>query len=131
SNRFIASTVAGLLFASLTAHAAQAPSPAQASPSTPAATTDAITVQGCIQPSVNAVSATPDAVAVGTSGSVSTATAYILASAVKPTGTHASTAGASAAVAPTYQLSAGGSKLTPHVCHKVKNTGKLGGPDRS
>ena len=131
SNRFIASTVAGLLFASLTAHAAQAPSPAQASPSTPAATTDAITVQGCIQPSVNAVSATPDAVAVGTSGSVSTATAYILASAVKPTGTSGSSATATAPIAPTYQLAAEDSKLTPHVGHKVEITGTLASPSPS
>jgi hypothetical protein len=125
--RLILSALAVLLGASLTTLAAQTPSTAAqtASTSTP---TNAVTVEGCIQPSVNAVSATPDAVAVGTSGSVSTATAYILARAMKPTGTSGSSAAGSAAIAPTYQLAAEDSKLTPHVGHKVEITGTLVSP---
>ena len=125
--RLILTALAVLLGASLTTLAAQTPSPAAqtASTSTP---TNAVTVEGCIQPSVNAVSATPDAVAVGTSGSVSTATAYILTRAMKPTGTSGSSAAGSAAIAPTYQLAAEDSKLTPHVGHKVEITGTLVSP---
>jgi hypothetical protein len=122
SSRLIASTFALLLGASLTTLAAQTPSPAAHG---------AMTVQGCIQPSVNAVSATPDAVAVGTAGSVSTATAYILTRAMTPTGTSGSSASASAPIAPTYQLSAEDSKLTPHVGHKVEITGTLVSADKS
>jgi hypothetical protein len=129
--RLITTALVFLLGASLTALAAQTPPPtAQTSRST-SASTNAITVQGCIQPSVNAVSATPDAVAAGTSGSVSTATAYILASATKPAATSESSAGGSATVAPTYQLSAQDSKLTPHVGHKVEITGTLMSPNAS
>jgi hypothetical protein len=80
---------------------------------------------------VDAVSATPDAVAVGTSGSVSTATAYILASAMKPTATSGSSVSASAPIAPTYQLAAEDSKLTPHVGHTVEITGTLVNPEKS
>jgi hypothetical protein len=125
--RLITTTLAFLLGASLTALAGQTPSPAAQT----ARSTDAVTVQGCIQPSVDAVSATPDAVAANTSGSVSTATAYILASAMKPTGTSGSSASGSAAVAPTYQLAAEDSKLTPHVGHKVEITGMLVSPGRA
>ena len=81
-------------------------------------------VQGCIQPSVIAVSVTPDAV--GTSGtSVSTATAFILTSALRPAGTSGSTAASSAPVASTYQLDVEDSKLIPHVGHKVEISGML------
>jgi hypothetical protein len=132
SDRHLITTTLGLLLgASLTALAAQTPSPAAQTAASTSAPTNAITVQGCIQPSVNAVSATPDAVAAGTSGSVSTATAYILASAIKPTGTSGSSASASAPIAPTYQLSAEDSKLTPHVGHKVEITGTLLSPNAS
>ena len=127
-HRLIPTTLALLLGASLTALAAQTPSPSAQTPASTSPPTDAITVQGCIQPSVNAVSATPDAVAAGTAGSVSTATAYILARAIKPTGTSGSSARGSAAIAPTYQLSAEDSKLTPHVGHKVEITGALVSP---
>jgi hypothetical protein len=129
--RLITTTLAFLLGASLTAFAAQTPSPAVQTAASPSTPTDAITVQGCIQPIVNAVSATPDAVATGTSGSVSTATAYILARAIKPTGTSGSSAGASTAIAATYQLSAEDSKLTPHVGHTVEITGTLVSPKAS
>jgi hypothetical protein len=78
---------------------------------------------------VDAVSATPDAVAAGTSGSVSTATAYILTRAIKSTGTSGSSA--AAANAPTYQLSAEDAKLTPHVGHTVEITGTLVSPSPS
>jgi hypothetical protein len=128
NRRLITTTLAFLLGASLTAVAAQTPSPTAQAARPTSAPTDAITVQGCIQPSVNAVSATPDAVAAGTSGSVSTATAYILARAIKPTGTTGTTASASAPIASTYQLSAEDSKLTPHVGHKVEITGMLVSP---
>jgi hypothetical protein len=132
NRRLITSTLALLLGASLTtALAAQTTSPRAQTAGSTAAATETITVQGCIQPSVNAVSATPDTVAVGTSGSVSTATAYILARAMKPTGTSGSTTSASAPIAPTYQLSAEDSKLTPHVGHKVEITGTLVSPSKS
>jgi hypothetical protein len=108
NRRLTTSTLALVLGASLAALAAQAPSRTPQTAGSTAAATDAITVQGCVQPSVNAVSATPDAVAVGTSGSVSTATAYILVSGVKPTGTSGSGTSASAPIAPTYQLAAEG-----------------------
>jgi hypothetical protein len=133
SRRLFTSTFALLLGSLLTAYAAQTPSPAAQGAGSTSATPAVITVQGCIQPSVNAVSATPDAVAVGTSGSVSTATPYILASAsaMKATGTSGSSASASAPVAPTYQLAAEDSKLTPHVGHKVELTGTLVIPGQS
>jgi hypothetical protein len=126
--RLILSALAVLLGASLTTLAAQTPSPAAQTAASTSTPTNAVTVEGCIQPSVNAVSATPDAVAVGTSGSVSTATAYILTRAMKPTGTSGSSAAGSAAIAPTYQLAAEDSKLTPHVGHKVEITGTLVSP---
>src|SRR5258706_2059960 len=119
SRHLTISAFALLLGTSLTV-AAQTPSPAAQTAGATSAATEGITVQGCIQPSVNAVSATPDAVAVGTSGSVSTATPYILTSAIKPTGTSGSSAATAAApIAPTYQLAAEDSKLTPHVGHTV------------
>jgi hypothetical protein len=131
SNPLIAGTFVLLLGASLTAYAAQTPSPATQRPGSTSASLDPITVQGCVQPSVDAVSATPDAVPVGTSGSVSTATAYILASAMKPTATSGSSVSASAPVSPTYQLAAEDSKLTPHVGHTVEITGTLVHPEKS
>jgi hypothetical protein len=130
-HRLITTTLAFLLGASLTALAAQTPSPSVQTAGSTSAPTTAITVQGCIQPSVDAVSATPDAVAAGTSGSVSTATAYILARAIKPAGTSGSSAAGTAAIAPTYQLSAEDSKLTPHVGHTVEITGMLVSPSPS
>lgn len=111
--------------------AAQTPSPAAQTAGSTTAPTGAITVQGCIQPSVNAVSAIPDAIAVGAPGSISTATPYILASVMKPTGTSGSSANASAPIVPTYQLSAEDSKLTPHVGHNVEITGTVVSPDQS
>ena len=117
SRIFMAGTFATLLCASL---AAQAPTQTP----TPSPKADTITVQGCITPSVNAVSATPDAV--GTSGtSVSTATAFILATAMKPAGTSGSSAASSAPVASAYQLQVEDSKLIPHVGHKVEISGTL------
>jgi len=129
--RLITTTLAFLLRASLTALAAQTPSPTAQTASSTSAPTNSITVQGCVQPSVDAVSATPDAVAAGTSGSVSTATAYILTRAIKSTGTSGSSAAATAANAPTYQLSAEDAKLTPHVGHTVEITGTLVSPSPS
>jgi hypothetical protein len=123
------SAFALLLGTSLTV-AAQTPLPAAQTAGATSAATEGITVQGCIQPSVNAVSATPDAVAVGTSGSVSTATPYILTSAIRPTGTSGSSA-AAAPIAPTYQLAAEDSRLTPHVGHTVEIMGTLVRPDTS
>jgi hypothetical protein len=126
SKIFMASTFATLLCASL---AAQAPTqPPTADPAQRAARSSAkantITVQGCVTPSVNAVSATPDAV--GTSGtSVSTATAFILATAMKPAGTSGSSAASSAPAASAYQLDVEDSKLIPHVGHKVEISGTL------
>jgi hypothetical protein len=97
--------------------------PAQSATGSPAKA-GTITVQGCITPSVNAVSATPDAV--GTSGtSVSTATAFILATAMNPAGTSGSSAASSAPVASAYQLDVEDSKLIPHVGHKVEISGTV------
>jgi hypothetical protein len=129
--RLIPTSLAFLLGASLTALAAQTPSPTAQTTGSNSAPSNAITVQGCIQPSVNAVSATPDAVAAGTSGSVSTATAYILTRSIKPAATSGSNASGAAALASTYQLSAEDSKLTPHVGHKVEITGTLVSPNAS
>ena len=133
-------TIAALatcLSAGLSAQApqTQTPSPGQApAPSAPAAASrssaaNSVVVQGCIQPSVNAVSATPDAV--GTSGSVSTATAFILTSAERPTGTSGSSANAAAPIASTYQLAVEDSKLIPHVGHKVEITGTVVSGEKS
>jgi len=112
---------------------ADTPQPPTAAPTQSAArsssSADTIVVEGCIQPSVNAVSATPDAV--GTAGSVSTATAFILVSAMKPAGTSGSTASSSLPVASTYQLDVEDSKLIPHVGHKVEISGTLKSPDKS
>lgn len=129
NRRLITTTFALVLGASLTTLFAQTP-PASRTTGSTVASTNAITVEGCIQPSVDAVSSTPDAIAIGNSGSVSTATAYILVRAIKPAGTSGSNASA-AASAPTYQLSAEDAKLTPHVGHKVEITGTLVSPDNS
>lgn len=127
---FLTSAFAVLIGASLAAQATQSTTPSAAAPPAVSAVADSVVVQGCIQPSVNAVSATPDAV--GTSGrSVSTATAFILTDAMKPTGTTGSSATPSAAVEPTFQLSVEDSKLIPHVGHMVEITGKLVSPDPS
>jgi len=148
SKIFLASTFATLLCASLAAQApTQTPTPSpsalalaqptisgdtpQPRTAAPAQSTtrssakaDTIIVQGCIQPSVIAVSVTPDAA--GTSGlSVSTATAYILTSAMKPAGTSGSSAASSAPVVSVYQLDVEDSKLIPHVGHKVEVSGTL------
>ena len=128
---------ATFLSAALSAQApqAQTPSPSQApAPSTPptaarSSAANSVVVQGCIQPSVNAVSATPDAV--GTSGSVSTATAFILTSAERPTGTSGSSASTAAPIASTYQLAVEDSKLIPHVGHKVEITGTVVSGEKS
>ena len=126
---FLTSAFAVLVCASLAAQAPQSTTPSAAAPPAAPAAAGAVVVQGCIQPSVNAVSATPDAV--GTTGrSVSTATAFILTEAMKPTGTTGSSA-APSAVEPTYQLSVEDSKLIPHVGHMVEITGKLVSPDPS
>jgi hypothetical protein len=125
---FFTSAFAMLVCASLAAQATQSTTPSASAPSASAAA-NSVVVQGCIQPSVNTVSATPDAV--GTSGrSVSTATAFILTDAMKPTGTSGSSATPSA-VEPTYQLSVEDSKLIPHVGHVVEITGTLVSPDPS
>jgi hypothetical protein len=127
---FLTSAFSVLVCASLAAQATQSTPPTAAAPPAAPAAANAVVVQGCIQPSVNAVSATPDAV--GTSGrSVSTATAFILTDAMKPTGTSGSSASSSAAVAPTYQLSVEDSKLIPHVGHLVEISGNLVSPDPS
>jgi hypothetical protein len=126
---FLTSAFALLVGASLAAQATQSTSPSSASAPAASAAANSVVVQGCIQPSVNAVSATPDAV--GTAGrSVSTATAFILTDAMKPTGTSGSSATPSA-VEPTYQLSVEDSKLIPHVGHMVEITGTLVSPDPS
>jgi len=122
---FLTSAFAVLVCASLAAQATQSTSPSASTP--PAAS--AVVVQGCIEPSVNAVSATPDAV-VGTTGSVSTATAFILTGAMKPTGTTGSSANAPS-VESAYQLSVEDSKLIPHVGHLVEISGNLVSPDPS
>ena len=126
----ITSVLATAMCAGLAAQAAQTAPPAQV-PTPPAAARasapDVFVVQGCVQPSVNAVSATPDAV--GTAGSFSTATPYILTSVEKPTGTSGSSAGS--AVASVYQLSADDSKLIPHVGHKVEISGTVVSSDKS
>lgn len=120
----ITSVLATAMCAGLAAQAPQTPPPAQV-PAPPGAArspaSDVFVVQGCVQPSVNAVSATPDAV--GTAGSVSTATPYILTSVEKPTGTSGSPAGSP--IASVYQLSAEDSKLIPHVGHKVEISGTV------
>jgi hypothetical protein len=109
---FLTSACAVLVCASLAAQATQSTPPSSASAPSASADANSVVVQGCIQASVNAVSATPDAV--GTSGrSVSTATAFILTDAMKPTGTTGSSAAPSAAAEPTYQLSVEDSKLIP------------------
>jgi hypothetical protein len=131
--------LATVLSAALSAQAPQTPTPAasptqtptpSAPPSAPrSSTASSVVVQGCIQPSVNAVSATPDAV--GTSGSVSTATAFILTSAERPTGTSGSSASPSTPIASTYQLAVEDSKLIPHVGHKVEISGTVMAADKS
>ena len=107
----------------------QAP-PDAASQSRPktAATADMITVEGCIQRSVQAASAT--AGATGTAGTTMAGGPFILANAMKPmgssgaTGTSGSSA-AAATIASTYRLDAADSMLSPHVGHKVEITGTL------
>jgi len=133
SNVVITSALAALFVASLGAQASQTPTAQTPTPSSSAsqgatASSGTVTVQGCVQPSVNAVSATPDAV--GTAGSVSTATAFILTSAEKATGTSGSSASSSSPVASTYQLSAEDSKLIPHVGHKVEISGTVTSSDK-
>jgi len=110
------------------ANTPQAPSTAAPKASMSSSKADVIVVQGCIQPSVTAVSATPDAV--GTAGSVSTATAFILTSVAAPTGTSGSSA-SSSPVASTYQLDVEDSKLIPHVGHKVEISGTLKDAEKS
>jgi hypothetical protein len=120
SKIFTAGTFAVLLCGSLAAQAPTQTPPATAQSSAKAET---IVVQGCVQPSVVAVSATPDAV--GTAGTVSTATAFILASAMKPAGTSGSSASSSSPVASSYQLDVEDSKLIPHVGHQVEISGTV------
>ena len=122
------SALAVLVSASLLAQATQSSAP---SPSTAAAqAASAITVQGCVEPSVIAVSATPDAV--GTTGrSVSTATAFILTSAMKPTGTSGSSTTSASPVEPTYQLSVEDSRMVPHVGHLIEVSGPIVAPDKT
>ena len=120
SKVLMTTALAAAFSAALAAQAAQTPAPSAASP----ATANSIVVQGCVEPSVNAVSSTPDALKAG--GSVSTATAFILTTDTKddkPVGTSGSRA--SAAIAPTYQLSVEDSKLIPHVGHKVEISGTV------
>ena len=122
--------------------AAQAPAPASQAPASPPATAqpprdaapptqapapraaakaDSITVEGCIQRSAQAPSATPGAT--GTAGA--SGSSFVLANAMKPTGTSGAAGASAAPVAPTYRLDAEDSKLTPHVGHKVEITGTL------
>lgn len=127
---FLTSAFAVLICGSLAAQATQSTPPSPTSVPSASADANSVVVQGCIQPSVNAVSATPDAV--GTTGrSVSTATPFILTDAMKPKGTTGSSAAPATAVEPTYQLSVEDSKLIPHVGHVVEITGKLVSPDPS
>jgi opacity protein-like surface antigen len=122
SKVLMTTALAAVFTATLAAQATQTPAPSPAAASS--ATANNIVVQGCVEPSVNAVSSTPDALKAG--GSVSTATAFILTTDSKddkPVGTSGSSA--SAAIAPTYQLSVEDSKLIPHVGHKVEITGTV------
>jgi hypothetical protein len=135
---FLTSAFAVLVGASLAAQAPQTPPPTQtpsaapapaSSPSAPAqsaarsaAKADTITVEGCIQRSA---SASATAGAAGTTGSASSDSGFILASAMKPAGTSGSSASASAPIASSYRLDADPSKLTPHVGHKVEISGTV------
>lgn len=94
-------------------------SSAQSAPKT-MAKADTLTIQGCIQRSAQASSATPGAT--GTAGA--TSAAFILANAMRPAAA-APSAAASATIASSYRLDADASKLSPHVGHKVEITGTL------
>lgn len=104
--------------------AGQAPpagSSAQSAPKT-AANADAITIQGCMQRSPQASSAT--AGATGTAGV--TGESFVLANAMRPAGASGSKpGGASPSLASSYRLDADAGKLTPHVGHKVEITGTV------
>jgi len=79
---------------------------------------------------VIAVSSTPEAV--GTTGrSVSTATAFILTSAMKPTGTSGSSTNTASPVEPVYQLAVEDSRLVPHVGHVIEVSGPIVAPDKT
>lgn len=97
-----------------------APAPrAQQPPASSASAANSITVEGCIQRSAMAPSATPGAT--GTAGTAGSAAAgFTLANAMKASGSTSS-----AAIASTYRLDADAAKLTPHVGHKVEITGTL------
>jgi pyruvate/2-oxoglutarate dehydrogenase complex dihydrolipoamide acyltransferase (E2) component len=99
--------------------AAQAPAPApstQAPAPTAAAKANSLIVEGCLQRSPQAATATPGAT--GTAGAASET--FTLANAMKP-----ASAPAGATIASSYRLDAEASKLTPHVGHKVEITGTL------
>jgi hypothetical protein len=118
SKRFLAGAFAALVSVSLAAQApAQQPQ-----------ITDTVTIEGCIQHSVQAPSAT--AGATGTAGTTATGGPFILANAMKSTSTPGATStsgssAASTAIVSTYRLDADDSKLSPHVGHKVEITGTL------
>jgi hypothetical protein len=109
----------------------QAPADAADQSVAKAAATDTVTLEGCIQRSVQAPSATATAGAVGTAGTTASGGPFLLANAMKSTSTPGAAAGtsgasaASAAIVSTYRLDADDSKLSPHVGHKVEITGTI------
>jgi hypothetical protein len=136
SRIFLASTLATLLCASLAAQANQAPlqptqrvappsaggdpAPDPQSQARSSASSNSITVEGCIQKGA----ASSPAGTTGTTGS--SASAFMLTSAAKP-----ATSKETAPIASSYKLSAEDSKLTPHVGHKVEISGTVEPPSAS
>ena len=124
---------AGLIAAQAQNPTSQTPSPSPTT-QTPGTTSSAssqrsasantITVEGCIQRGTGSSTAG----ATGTAGS--SGDAFILANAMKSTGTSGSSSGSSSSssasgMASSYRLDADASKLSPHVGHKVEITGTL------
>jgi hypothetical protein len=134
SRIFLASTLATLLCASLTAQATQAPpsqptqqvappsagGDPQGQPRSSIAKADTVIVEGCIQRGTTGATA-------GTTGTTgSSPSAFMLVSTMKP-----ATSKETTPIASSYRLDAVDSKLSPHVGHKVEISGTVDQPSGS